>query len=322
MKNWKQWRFVRFFNEFIRIFTTYRIPRTAGALAYVMVLTLFPMMICLYDLLALVMTNPAPVMSVIESLVLPRETTKIIEDFLRYVAGNANWTVFVIAFSVMLMPASGVFRTFLAITEDITGTRRFGVVGGTAVSFLFAFAFLPLIFASIILVLASRRALHWIDRSVPWFSVGEWWTWLRFVLLFVMLLLLLWMLYRLTISRDRKKRQLPGAVFAALGMSALSIAFSWLMGNSQSYPIVYGSLASVIILLLWFDSLGFLMTLGCVFNEALERTRTPAGIAPPPEPAGDGVPDVPPVEDGVPDVPSAESAPDVPSAESDETTYD
>ncbi len=281
MKNWKQWRFVRFFREIVRIFTQYRIPRTAGALAYVMVLTLFPMLICLYDLLALVMTNPAPVMSVIESLVLPRETTNIIEDFLRYVAGNANWTVFFIAFSVMLMPASGVFRTFLAITEDITGARRFGMVSGTVVSFLFAFAFLPLVFGSIILVLASRRALHWIDQFVPWFSVGEWWSWLRFVLLFVMLLILLWMLYRLTVSRDRKRRQLPGAIFAALGMAALSIAFSWLFGHSSRYPIVYGSLASVIILLLWFDSLGLLMTLGCAFNEALELTRKPPAAADP-----------------------------------------
>ena len=286
MKNWKQWRFVRFFKEIVRIFTVYRIPRTAGALAYVMVLTLFPMLICLYDLLALVMTNPAPVMSVIESLVLPRETTNIIEDFLRYVAGNANWTVFIIAFSVMLMPASGVFRTFLAITEDITGARRFGVISGTVVSFLFAFAFLPLVFGSIILVLASRRALHWADQFVPWFSVGAWWSWLRFVLLFVMLLVLLWMLYRLTVSRDRKRRQLPGAIFAALGMAALSVAFSWLFGHSSRYPIVYGSLASVIILLLWFDSLGLLMTLGCAFNEALELTREkpapPAQEAPEP----------------------------------------
>ena len=290
MNNWKQWRFVRFCNEFVRIFTTYRIPRTAGALAYVMVLTLFPMMICLYDLLALVMTNPTPVMSVIESLVLPRETTKIIEDFLRYVSGNANWTVFIIAFSVMLMPARGVFRTFLAITEDITGARRFGVVAGTIVSFLFAFAFLPLVFASIILVLASRRALNWIDRAVPWVSVGSWWSWMRFVLLFLLLLMMLWLLYRLSISRERKSRQLPGAFFAAIGMAALSIGFSWLMGSSQSYPIVYGSLASVIILLLWFNSLGYLMTLGCVFNEALERTHRKPEPEPLPEAAADDPP--------------------------------
>ena len=275
IKNLKQWRFVRFFREIVRIFTEYRIPRTAAALAYVMVLTLFPLLICLYDLLALVMTNPGPVMSVIESLVLPRETTNIIEDFLRYVAGNANWTVFFIAFSVMLMPASGVFRTFLAITEEITGARRFGMIAGTVVSFLFAFAFLPLVFGSIILVLASRRALNWIDQFVPWLSVGDWWSWMRFLLLFVLLLALLWMLYRLTVSRDRKRRQLPGAIFAALGMAALSIAFSWLFGHSSRYPLVYGSLASVIILLLWFDSLGLLMTLGCAFNEALELTRKP-----------------------------------------------
>ncbi len=284
MQNWKQWRSVRFFKTFFRMIAANRIPRTAAALAYVMVLMLFPLLICLYDLLALVMTNPAPVMSVIEGMVLPRETIKTVEDFLRYVAGNANWTVFIIAFSVMLMPASGVFRTFLAITEDITGARRFRFIPGIIVSFLFAIVFLPLVFGSIVLVLASRRALHWLDRHIRWFTVGEWLSWFRFLLLFLLLLIMLWVLYRLTVSKDRKHRQFPGAFFAALGMAALSVAFSWLFGHSQSYPIVYGSLASVVILLLWFDSLGFMMTLGCVFNEALELTRT-VPVAEKPAPA-------------------------------------
>ncbi len=292
LQNWKQWRIVRFFKVFFRMIAENRIPRTAAALAYVMVLMLFPLLICLYDLLALVMTNPAPVMSVIEGMVLPRETIKVVEDFLRYVAGNANWTVFIIAFSVMLMPASGVFRTFLAITEDITGARRFRFIPGIIVSFLFAIVFLPLIFGSIVLVLASRRALHWLDAHIRWFSIGGWLSWFRFLLLFVLLLVLLWVLYRLTVSKDRRKRQFPGAFFPALGMAALSIAFSWLFGHSQSYPIVYGSLASVVILLLWFDSLGFLMTLGCVFNEALELTRTPP--LPQPKPADEPPPDQPP----------------------------
>ena len=282
MEKWKTWRISRFFRKFLSITAHYRIPRTAAALAYVMVLTLFPLLICLYDLLALVMTNPAPVMSVIEGMVLPRETIKVVEDFLRYVAGNANWTVFIIAFSVMLMPASGVFRTFLAITEDITGARRFRFIPGIIVSFLFAIVFLPLVFGSIILVLASRRALHWLDRHIRWFTIGEWLSWFRFLLLFLLLLIMLWLLYRLTVSKDRKRRQFPGAFFAALGMAALSIAFSWLFGHSQSYPLVYGSLASVVILLLWFDSLGFMMTLGCVFNEALELTRPANAAAQPP----------------------------------------
>lgn len=300
MQDWKQWRVTRFFKEFFRIIADNRIPRTAAALAYVMVLTLFPLLICLYDLLALVMTNPAPVMSVIEGMVLPRETIKVVEDFLRYVASNGDWTVFIIAFSVMLMPASGVFRTFLAITEDITGARRFRFIPGIIVSFLFAIVFMPLIFGSIVLVLASRRALHWLDAHIRWFSIGEWLSWFRFLLLFLLLLVMLWVLYRLTVSKDRKRRQFPGAFFAALGMAALSIAFSWLFGHSQSYPIVYGSLASIVILLLWFDSLGFCMTLGCVFNEALEITRTrpelPAAPVPdPPEPE-------PPDEDPKPEI--------------------
>ena len=68
---------------------------------------------------------------------------------------------------------------------------------------------------------------------------------------------------------------LPGAVFSAVAIVCMSILLSWLIGNSTKYSLVYGSLASVVILLFWFQAFGLLLILGVVLNHALEVTAPP-----------------------------------------------
>ena len=52
----------------------------------------------------------------------------------------------------------------------------------------------------------------------------------------------------------------------------MSILLSWLIGNSTKYSLVYGSLASAVILLFWFQAFGLLLILGVLLNHALEGT--------------------------------------------------
>ena len=98
MKKWKEWRIVRFFVCMVSLYLENRLARTAAAMTYFMVLTLFPAIICLYDLLALVVAKPEAVFQVLENLVVPESTRSIIENFLNFTARNANGTVFVVAF--------------------------------------------------------------------------------------------------------------------------------------------------------------------------------------------------------------------------------
>ena len=273
LKNWKDWRIVRFFICMVRLFVEKRLPRTAAAMAYFMVLTLFPAIICLYDLLALVVARPDVVFRVLENLVIPESTRSIIEDFLNFTARSANGTVFVVAFITLLLSASAVYRTFCGCAEEISGSRRFGMIGGTIASFVFAAAFIIAVFVSIMAIISGRQVVHKLDEVVTWLNIGEWWTWTRFVVLFLILFGMLLVLYWLVASKERSRRVLPGALFAAVGMAAISIGFSWLIGRSSKYPLVYGSLASVILLMMWLDLLSLMMVLGCAFNEALEETK-------------------------------------------------
>ena len=77
MKKWKEWRIVRFFVCMVSLYLEKRLARTAAAMTYFMVLTLFPAIICLYDLLALVVAKPEAVFQVLENLVVPESTRSI-----------------------------------------------------------------------------------------------------------------------------------------------------------------------------------------------------------------------------------------------------
>jgi len=83
--------------------------------------------------------------------------------------------------------------------------------------------------------------------------------------------------------RPAKKRWIwPGVLFATLCWLALSWGFSRFVTDFSSYNAMYGSIASVIILLMWFFLTTFVVVMGAELNAEMERqtlidtTRGPA----------------------------------------------
>ena len=60
---------------------------------------------------------------------------------------------------------------------------------------------------------------------------------------------------------------LPGAIFGGLAILAVSILFSTMISASARYTLVYGSLASLIILMLWLHLIGTIILLGGLVNK-------------------------------------------------------
>lgn len=271
----KDWRITRVLTTMADTFLTRRVTRSAAEIAYYMVMALFPVIICMYDLLALILRDPTAVLRIVETLVLPRETQALVSEFLIYVSGNTSQVMFIAALFVMITSASAAFRAMAAIVGEIHGDQRFGIVRNTVVSIIFSVTFLLVLYLCILLMLTGKHFLLWLDALMPRVSIVWSWTWLRFLVLFAILLMMILVLYRLTTPRRTSHRVLPGALFSAVGIVVMSILFSWLIGNSAKYSLVYGSLASVVILLFWFQVFGLLLILGVVLNHALEVTAPP-----------------------------------------------
>lgn len=271
----KDWRITRVLTTMADTFLTRRVTRSAAEIAYYMVMALFPVIICMYDLLALILRDPTAVLRIVETLVLPRETQALVSEFLNYVSGNTSQVMFIAALFVMITSASAAFRAMAAIVGEIHGDKRFGIVSSTVVSIIFSVTFLLVLYLCILLMLTGKHFLLWLDALMPRVSIIWSWTWVRFLVLFAILLMMILVLYRLTTPRRTSHRVLPGALFSAVGIVVMSILLSWLIGSSAKYSLVYGSLASVVILLFWFQVFGLLLILGVVLNHALEVTAPP-----------------------------------------------
>ena len=90
------------------------------------------------------------------------------------------------------------------------------------------------------------------------------------------MLLLVLAVYRMgtppPLRREKKVLRLT-ALFSAGALVACSVLFSWFIGMSSRYSLVYGSLASLIILLVWLYFCGNILLAGAVAGRVWFRRR-------------------------------------------------
>jgi len=75
--------------------------------------------------------------------------------------------------------------------------------------------------------------------------------------------------YHLPKRPEDRYSVLPGAAMSSLGLVVISPVFSAVMGRSMKYSLVYGSLASLILLMLWLYMCCIMIYSGAVLNIAL-----------------------------------------------------
>ena len=112
---------------------------------------------------------------------------------------------------------------------------------------------------------------------------------LRWPVMFMLVILALAMLYRYGPSRRIAKwRWLSvGSVFAAVVWLAVSVLFSWYLGNFANYNATYGALGAVVGLMMWMWLSTIVVLVGAELNSeiehqtAIDSTVGPAGRSAP-----------------------------------------
>ena len=105
------------------------------------------------------------------------------------------------------------------------------------------------------------------------------WTWMRFILLFLILFGIIYGFYAITAPKEKKRtHRLPGALVAAIVLVAASMLYSRLISVSIKYALVYGSLASFIIMMIWLYTCAIILIIGNVFNVALGMSSEPVNL--------------------------------------------
>ena len=75
------------------------------------------------------------------------------------------------------------------------------------------------------------------------------------------------------------KSTTPGALFTTISWVVLTVGFSYYINNIARYDRVYGNLANVVIIMLWFYFLAYILVLGMIINKrvvnnSIDKTNT------------------------------------------------
>ncbi len=262
-------RGVTFIREMVEIYFNKHVSRSSAELAYFLILTIFPILICINAFIGRVGVNINAILSALEPF-LPPSLLSIVSDYLMYITVNESPGLFTAGLVMTLFSASAAVRGLMDIMDEIYGRKGYGGFGQVIASVLFSVLLLATIYLSIVVVFTGNWFFHLLERKLPIRLpiFANWdWQWIRFLLLFGMVFLLVFLVYRL--SAPLKKPNPPvliGALLASVTLVAASMLFSLFIGMSSRYSLVYGSLTSVIILLIWLYLCGNVLILGNVFN--------------------------------------------------------
>lgn len=90
----------------------------------------------------------------------------------------------------------------------------------------------------------------------------------------LILFLIFWLMYKYVPNHKVKfKSQIPGAAFAAVGWYALSYVFSMYLKIFKNFSIIYGSLTSIILLMIWVYWCMYAVLLGAEINSWMEKNK-------------------------------------------------
>jgi membrane protein len=256
----------------VRNFFEHDMATYASALAFRMLLALFPFAFFLVALLGMLQYTDFFAWLILRARAALTEDYPLLGEFLLGDAGlEVRGGLLSAGVLVALWSVSAGARSLIKALNVVYGVeetrppaRRFLL---SAVS---APALAAVILVSALLMLLGPRAIEWI-ASLVWLDAAfvALWRWLRIPVALVLLTLVISLIYYAAPDAHQPFRLItPGAALAVVVWAGASLVFSYYAANLASYG-AYGGLGSAILLLLYFYISSAVLLLGAEVNAVI-----------------------------------------------------
>lgn len=257
------------------------VAQSSAALAYFLILTLFPLLMCVNFFIGLFHLDLEQILLSMRQ-VFPEGVLQVMRDYLLYASENQSPAVLPAALTTIVVSASAGLRTMLHTMDRLYGREPGRGIRRLLVSVVLSVLLLLTIYLSVVVIftgswfflLLERRLPGELLALIPLSALSQLWLWLRYLLLFCFMLLVVLMVYWMgTPKSGRGWGLILNAALTAAALAACSTLFSWFIGMSSRYSLVYGSLASLIILLAWLYFCGNILLMGAVVGQVVSQRR-------------------------------------------------
>ncbi|MFK2826630.1 YihY/virulence factor BrkB family protein [Bacillus sp. B190/17] len=243
----------------------------AAQTAYYLLLSVVPFLIFMISLVSFFPVAEEDILSVIRPYAPDNAYNLIhenVEDVLQKGKGHLASISFFSTFWLSSMAIQSLVRS---LNEAYRIKRRLsflkGVVRDLGITLIFMFL-VPLsllipIGERLLHMLVSTEVIGSIEIAAPFVAT---WTWIKWGLGTLFLFGFFILFYKILPSGKQAVRSvIPGAIFAAVSWQVMSVIFSEYAG-AVSYTRIYGQLAGIIILTLWFYFTAVVLLVGGLIN--------------------------------------------------------
>ena len=247
----------------------------AASVSYSLILAVFPTVIFFFTLIPYITFIPDLQKNIMDFFreVLPGNTYTVVNSTIQDIISRPQSNVLSFGFLLALYSAtSGLVALIQAFNSSYKSAERrsFLKIRGIAVVLTFTLAF-ALILAVVVLIIGANVSdylLHFGVLNNVFFAnildIG------RYLVVFSVFVGAVTIIYRLGPNVDMKwVFIMPGAITASVLIVLTTLGFSFYISNFSSYNKVYGSIGTLIALMIWINLVSLLLILGFEMNVAL-----------------------------------------------------
>lgn len=267
-----------------------RVGLIAAGVAFYGLLALFPAITAVMAISGL-LVEPSQIVDQLESLsgLMPEEVISIITTQATEVAGSREGGLGLAAIVGVLIALYSASKGMASLIEGINVAydeeEKRGFIRLKLVTFALTLFLMTGLLIALMATLGLPAVLAILDFGAVFeflMTAGLW------IGLFLLTVFGLSVLYRYAPSRDEPewKWASPGAIVACLIWVIASAGFAFYVGNFGSYNESFGTLAGVIVLLMWFWISAFIILLGAELNAEMEAQTRADTTKGPDEPMG------------------------------------
>jgi membrane protein len=266
-----------------------RLPALAGGATFYLLLATFPAIaafVSLYGLFSNVDTAEQQFLQL--ARVFPSDAIYLIGDQMIRIAAQRHGALgaaFVVSAAVAVWSANaGMKALFDAVNVAYNERETRPFFHLTAITYVATFSAIAFIVTTTAVALAVPEALH----RLGFHGIAPWWDPLRWVGILAMATVAFTLVYRFGPNRRpaRWRWLIGGALFSAVAWMAGSLGFTWYLNTFTHLGVTYGSLGTMIGLMLWMWLSVMIVLLGAELNSEIEHQTACDTTIGPPKPLG------------------------------------
>lgn len=271
----RAWWFVQ---QILHRYHRYHVTEYAAQIAFYLLLSIFPFLILLINLLGLIGRISFLDQRLIGELsgLVPEAVLTLVNGILQDILRDSSWTLASFSFLGVIFAASNglavILRSLLKIYDVKKQPHYFKLRGiGLIMTVLLSFAIL----LSMLLIGFGDALLHQLAvlTGLPMLT-GALLRLSRYLFSLLFLALFFSGLYHFVGRSEHRYRQaLPGALFAAVAWLFFAQVFSFYVQSINNFTRLYGSLGGMIIVMLWLYYDCVVILTGGILNVALQERQ-------------------------------------------------